>query len=69
MLQSTWLHWRVGAVMLDGLIFPRMILKARPCQKLTGMIDVDLILISLVSASHQFSRILDEVIIFTIVVT
>ena len=53
--------------MLDGLIMRRMIWKARPCRKLTGMIDTDLVPISHVSGSHQFSRIFHEVIIFTII--
>ena len=38
--------------MLDGLIVRRMIWKARPCRKLTGMIDADLVPISQVSGSH-----------------
>ena len=60
---------RVGAVMLDGLIMLRMIWKARPCQKLTGMADADLVPTSHVSGSHQVGRIFHEVIIFTITVT
>ena len=55
--------------MLDGLIVRRMIWKARPCRKLTGMIDDDLAPINQVSGTHQFSRVFHEVIIFTIVVT
>ena len=55
--------------MLDGLILRRMIWTARPCRKLTGMIDTDLVPISHVSGSHQFSRVFHEVIIFTIIVT
>ena len=43
--------------MLDGLIVRRMIWTARPCRKLTGMIDPDLVSISHVSGSHQFSRV------------
>ena len=38
--------------MLDGLILRRMIWTARPCRKLTGMIDADLVPISQVSGSH-----------------
>ena len=53
--------------MLDGLIMLRMIWKARPCQKLTGMIDADHVTISHVNGSHQLGRILHEVIIFTII--
>ena len=52
--------------MLDGLIVRRMIWKARPCRKLTGMIDADLIPISHVSNSHQLGRVLHEVITFTV---
>ena len=55
--------------MLDGLIVRRMIWKARPCGKLTGMIDADLVPISHVSGSHQLGRTFHEVIIFTIIVT
>ena len=52
-----------------GLQAVRMIFKARPCGKLTGTIDADLMLISHVSGSHQFGRILHDVIIFTMLVT
>ena len=55
--------------MLDGLIVRRMIWKARPCRKLTGMIDDDLVTTNLVSGSYQLSRIFHEEIIFTIIVT
>ena len=55
--------------MLDGLVLRRMIWTARPCRKLTGMIDPDLVSISHVSGSHQFSRVFHEVIIFFIIVT
>ena len=54
---------------LDGLSSLRKICKARPCAKLTGMIDADLVPISHVSGSHQTGRIFHEVIIFTITVT
>ena len=47
---------------LDGLITVRIISKARPCAKLTGMIEVDLAPISHVSGSHQLGRVLHEVI-------
>ena len=53
--------------MLDGLIVRRMIWKARPCRKLTGMIDADHVPISHVSSSHQIGRILHEVIIFSMI--
>ena len=69
MLLSTWSQHRVGTITCDGLIMQRMIWKAYPCKKLTGMIDADLVSISHVSGSHQFGRIFHEVIIFTIVVT
>ena len=49
---------------LDGLITVRIISKARPCAKLTGMIEADLAPISHVSGSHQLGRTLHEVIIF-----
>ena len=52
---------------LDGLITVRIISKARPCAKLTGMIEADLAPISHVSGSHQLGRTLHEVIIFTII--
>ena len=54
---------------LDGLITVRIISKARPCAKLTGMIEADLAPISHVSGSHQLGRTLHEVIIFTIIMT
>ena len=54
---------------LDGLITVRIISKARPCAKLTGMIEADLAPISHVSGSHQLGRTLHEVIIFTMLVT
>ena len=54
---------------LDGLITVRIISKARPCAKLTGMIDTDHVPISHVSGSHQAGRIFHEVIIFTITLT
>ena len=54
---------------LHGLQAVRMICKARPCGKLTGVVDADLIPISHVSGSDQFGRILHEVIIFTMLVT
>ena len=54
---------------LDGLITVRIISKARPCAKLTGMIEADLAPISHVSGSHQVGRILHEEIIFTMLVT
>ena len=54
---------------LDGLITVRIISKARPCAKLTGMIEADLAPLSHVSGSHQLGRTLHEVIIFTIIMT
>ena len=54
---------------LHGLITVRIISKARPCAKLTGMIEADLAPISHVSGSHQLGRTLHEVIIFTIIMT
>ena len=54
---------------LDGLSSLRKICKARPCAKLTAMIDDDRVPISHVSGSHQIGRIFHEVIIFTIIVT
>ena len=54
---------------LDGLITVRIISKARPCAKLTGMIEADLAPISHVSGSHQLGRTFHEVIIFTIIMT
>lgn len=69
MLLSKWSRRRAGSIMLDGLIMRRMICKARPCGKLTGMIDADLVPINHVSSSHQIGRIFHEVIIFTIIVT
>ena len=47
---------------LDGLITVRIISKARPCAKLTGMIEAALAPISHVSGSHQLGRVLHEVI-------
>ena len=69
MLLSKWSRRRAGSIMLDGLIMRRMICKARPCGKLSGMIDADLVPISRVSSSHQIGRIFHEVIIFTITLT
>jgi len=66
---STWSAPRASTIMLDGLIMKRMICKARPCEKLTGMIDADLVPISHVSGSHQLGRTFHEVIIFTVIVT
>ena len=54
---------------LDGLITVRIISKARPCAKLTGMIEADLAPISHVSGSHKLGRTFHEVIIFTIIMT
>ena len=54
---------------LDGLIAVRIISKARPCAKLTGMIEADLAPISHVSGSHQVGRIFHEEVIFTMLVT
>ena len=54
---------------LERLSCLRMIWKARPCGKSTGMIDADLVPINHVSSSHQIGRIFHEVIIFTIIVT
>ena len=69
MLLSKWSRRRTGSIMLDGLIMRRMICKARPCGKLTGIIDADLVPINHVRGSHQVGRILHEEIIFTMLVT
>ena len=52
--------------MPDGLILLRMIFKAHPSTKLTGMINADLVPIGHVSSSHQLDLTLHEMIIFTI---
>ena len=69
MVPTTWPPRRVGRDDVRWTDQLRMIWKARPCGKLTGMIDYDLVPISHVSGSHHIGRILHEVIIFTMLVT
>ena len=69
MVPTKWPPRRVGWMDVRRTDQLRMIWKARPCGKLTGMIDGDLVPISHVSGSHQVSRILHEDIIFTVLVT
>ena len=45
-----------------------MIIKARPCKKLTGMIDSDHLPTSHVSTSHQNVHIMHEMIMLVILV-
>ena len=66
---STWSAPRASTIMLDGLIMKRMIARRVHAEKLTGMIDADLVPISHVSGSHQLGRTFHEVIIFTIIMT
>ena len=69
MVPTKWPPRRAGWTDVGWTDQLRMIWKARPCGKLTGMIDADLVPISHVSGSHQIGRILHEVIIFTMLVT
>ena len=66
---TKWPQRRVGWMDVRWTDQLRMIWKVRPCGKLTGMIDVDLVPISHVSGSHQVGRILHKEIIFTMLVT
>ena len=69
MVPTKWPPRRVGRDDVRWTDQLRMIWKARPCGKLTGMIDADLVPISHVSLSHQVDRIFHEEIIFTMLAT
>ena len=66
MVPTKWPPRRVGWTDVGWTDQLRMIWKARPCGKLTGMIDVDLVPISHVSGSLKLDGSLHEVITIVI---
>ena len=69
MVPTKWPPRRVGRDEVRWTDQLRLIWKARPCGKLIGTINADLISTSYMSGRHHIVRALHEEIIFTMLVT